>query len=278
MLIACKDGRGLVHKITGVLFQRGLNITENQEFVDHSSQRFFMRTEFEGDLSDDSVRSLQTEVSGLLPSGSFCCVKPKKPPKLLVFASSELHCLGDLLVRHHSQELGAQILAVISQSLKAQDLVQRFDIPFHHLPVAGNDSRIREEHEKQVLKLVEHYPCEYFVLARYMRILTPEFVNRFQGKILNIHHSFLPAFIGKNPYEQAHSRGVKIIGATAHFVTEKLDEGPIIFQDVVGVDHTCSVSQMARLGQDVEKIVLARALNLVVDDRVLIDGNRTVVF
>jgi formyltetrahydrofolate deformylase len=279
MLISCQDAQGLVHKVTGVLYESGLNVTQNQEFVDHSSKRFFMRTEFDGVSKDkDLPSSLRDKIIKCLPKNSFCSITRKTAPKLVVFASKELHCLGDILLKHHTQELQAEILAVISQHSDAADLVKRLDLPFHCVEVTGNKPQHRAEHEQKILKILSKYKPDYLVLARYMRILSQDFIKTYPERILNIHHSFLPAFIGKNPYEQAYQRGVKIIGATAHFVTEKLDEGPIIYQDVISVDHSCTINEMAKLGQDVEKIVLSRALNLVIDNKVLVDGNRTVVF
>jgi len=271
-LIACEDRAGLVHEITGVLFKRKFNVTENQEFVDHRQGRFFMRTQFEGQAE---AAALAFDLRQFLPKGALCQVRELKARRLVVMASAEPHCLGEILLRHFHHELNAEILAVLSQTNECRDLTARFGLPFEHIPVAGQE---RHAHEAQILKSIAKYQPDYLVLARYMRIFSEDFVGRFNQSIVNIHHSFLPAFIGKNPYQQAYERGVKIIGATAHFVTKDLDEGPIITQDVIHVDHTCSPEAMARLGQDVEKLVLMRGLNLVLEDRVLIDGNRTIVF
>lgn len=271
-LIACADRPGLVHQITGVLFNKKVNVTQNQEFVDHRSRRFFMRTQFEGDI-DAGV--IAREMKAVLPPQSFCEVRALVPRRLVLLASKEPHCLGDLLLRHHTGELKAEVLAVLSQHETCADLAKRFDLPFDHVPV---DTLSRQQHEARLEKAIANYKPDYLVLARYMRILSKSFIDLYPQRIVNIHHSFLPAFIGGDPYQQAYQRGVKIIGATAHFVTEKLDEGPIITQDVIGVDHTCSPESMAKLGQDIEKLVLGRGLNLVLEDRVLIDGNRTVVF
>lgn len=271
-LIACEDKPGLVHLITGVLLRWKVNVTENQEFVDRQAGRFFMRTQFEGRVSTDKI---QKELQSLLPQGSFCSVREMSPRRLVLLASREPHCLGDLLLRHYSGELRAEVLGVVSQNEECRNLAERFSLPFTCVPVEGKD---RAGHEERVLQVLSAYRPDYLVLARYMRILSRGFVERYSQKIINIHHSFLPAFIGRDPYQQAYHRGVKIIGATAHFVTENLDEGPIITQDVVSVDHTCSPEVMAKLGQDVEKMVLVRGLKLVLEDRVLIDGNRTIVF
>jgi formyltetrahydrofolate deformylase len=270
-LIACLDRPGLVHQLTGVLFKRRFNLTENQEYVDHGTGRFFMRTQFEGEVD---CKEIEREMSALLPENAFCQVRAQKSRRLVVLASRELHCLGDLLVRHYTRELPAEILSVVSQHDDCAEMVKRFTLPFHHIPYRGD----RVEHEERVLKIVVPLQPDYLVLARYMRIFSPGFVNRFPGRIINIHHSFLPAFIGRDPYQQAYERGVKIIGATCHFVTAGLDQGPIITQDILPVDHSCLPDSMARKGQDAEKVALARGLNLALEDRILIDGNRTIVF
>jgi formyltetrahydrofolate deformylase len=272
VLIACEDQSGLVHKITGVLFRYGLNIINNQEHVDHLSGRFFMRTQIEGDMDTVQVRK---DLDAILPKSAFCEIRSLRPQKIIVLASKEPHCLGDLLLRNSTEELNAEILAVVSQVDHCQELTERFAIPFHHIPV---DQMDREGHEKKILEIITPYQPDYLVLARYMRIFSEKFISNFPDRIINIHHSFLPAFIGSDPYHQAYERGVKMIGATAHFVTQDLDEGPIINQGVVPVNHTLEPNVMARRGQDVEKVVLANAVNLVFEDRVLIDGRRTIVF
>jgi formyltetrahydrofolate deformylase len=272
VLIACPDQQGLIHHITGVIKRHGLNITDTHEFVDHIIDRFFMRIEVQG--STESL-VLEKELKTVLPKSSFCQVRRLEKRKVLVFVSQEQHCLGDLLLRHDAGELKAEILGVISQHETCRTLTERFGLSYHCVPVNGLP---REDHEKEILKIIQPYPVDYLILARYMRIFSGNFVRHYPERILNIHHSFLPAFIGNNPYERAFQRGVKIIGATAHFVTESLDEGPIITQSVIDVNHSVTPKEMARRGQDVEKIVLARAIDLVLDDRVLVDGRRTVVF
>ena len=194
---------------------------------------------------------------------------------LVLLATSEEHCLGDLLLRCHSGDLDARVRAVVSNRQGLRDLVERFDVPFHHVPHAG---RSREEQEAHLLEALTPYVPDYLVLAKYMRVLTPAFVERYRERMVNIHHSFLPAFTGAQPYDQAFERGVKIIGATAHFVTDGLDEGPIIAQSTLPVDHTHNAADMALAGRDVEKSVLARALRLVFEGRVFVSENRTVIF
>jgi formyltetrahydrofolate deformylase len=190
-------------------------------------------------------------------------------------ATTEAHCLGDLLIRHYSGELPAQIKAVIANHETLGSLVKPFGIPFHCI---SHKDLERAEHEKRVAEIVDSYGPEYIVLAKYMRILTPAFVARYRDRVINIHHSFLPAFVGAKPYHQAYTRGVKIIGATAHIVTDDLDTGPIIAQSVISVNHTYTAAAMAQAGRDVEKIVLARAVKLVLEERVFLHGNRTIVF
>lgn len=272
LLVECADRAGLVHAITGVLFRRGVNVVGNQEFVDRASGRFFMRTEFDGDAD---AGALVDEVRSVIPAGASVRFSNLAPKRVVVLASREHHCLADILVRHAFGELNAQVLAVISNHATLADLVLKFDLPFHHLDAAGVE---REAHEASVLDVIASYRPEYLVLAKYMRILGGGFVSRFPSRVINIHHSFLPAFVGAKPYHQAFARGVKVIGATAHYVTEQLDAGPIIVQQVIPVDHTHAAEDLAQAGRDVEQLVLARALRLVFEDRVFLCGNRTVIF
>jgi len=270
--IECPDEKGLVHKVTGVLFKQGLNIVQNDEFVDHETRRFFMRTEFSG--SADAKKIIQ-ELHSLLPQGATVELLKDRKKDIVIFATKEPHCLGDLLLRHAYGELHANVLAVIGNHSGLRSLVEKFKIPYHFV---SYENKAREASEAAILKILGGYHPEYIVLAKYMRILSKSFVNRFPNRILNIHHSFLPAFAGKNPYKQAADRGVKIIGATAHYVNEELDKGPIIAQGVIPVDHSHSVTDMAQAGRDVEKIVLAKALKLAFEERVFVSGNKTILF
>lgn len=272
LLVECDDRRGLVHAITGVLLKHGVNVVGNQEFVDGASARFFMRTNFDGAAD---ARRLESDVRAVLPAAALVRLSDLTPKRIVVLVSKEHHCLGDILIRHAFGELNAQVLAVLGNHSGLQPLVAKFDLPFHFL---SHESLTREEHEAELLKVIERHQPDYLVLAKYMRVLTPDFVRRFPARIVNIHHSFLPAFAGARPYQQAFDRGVKVIGATAHFVTEKLDEGPIIVQQVMPVDHTHTARDLAQAGRDVEQMVLARALRLVFEDRVFLCGNRTVIF
>jgi len=272
VLIDCSDSKGLVYRIAKVFFERDLNIDSNREFVDKDNNRFFMRTVVTGRFDP---KELDSALRAELPDDASLRVIIPSRKKIVLMATKESHALGDILIRHADGELEADIECVIANREVLRDLVERFGIPFHYIPADGLS---REAHEKKVLAKLAAYRCDYIVLAKYMRILTPDFVARYPGRIINIHHSFLPAFIGANPYKQAYERGVKIIGATAHFVTDDLDEGPIIAQDVIPVNHRFDWRDMQRAGRDVEKVVLARALNLVLHDRVFINGNKTIVF
>ncbi|MBI2504221.1 MAG: formyltetrahydrofolate deformylase [Candidatus Latescibacteria bacterium] len=269
--ISCPDEKGLIYRITQILYQRQLNIVGNDEFVDAQRRYFFMRTEFAGTCQPEELRA---QLQGALPAARIELGRPRRR-EVVVLATSESHCLGDLLLRHADGELQASIRAVVSNRPDLESLARRFELPFHCVPSEGMG---RQDHEAALLGVIGGYAPEYLVLAKYMRILTPAFVGRFPHRIINIHHSFLPAFAGASPYRQAFARGVKIIGATAHFVDEQLDQGPIIAQSVIPVDHTHSAGDMAQAGRDVEKVVLARALKLVFEDRVFVSGNRTIIF
>jgi formyltetrahydrofolate deformylase len=270
--IGCPDEPGLVHKITGVLFNAGYNVLSNQEFVDHEAKHFFMRTAFEGPAAPDRVVSYLEQI---LPKNAVVKLTAVEHQPIVIMATTEAHCLGDLLIRHYSGELPAQIRAVVSNHEKLRNLVEPFGIRFHYV---SHQNLERTAHEDRVADVLADYAPEYIVLAKYMRILSPQFVARYPNRMINIHHSFLPAFIGAKPYHQAYERGVKIIGATAHIVTDDLDTGPIIAQSVIPVNHTYTASAMVQAGRDVEKIVLARAVKLILDERVFLHGNRTVVF
>ena len=272
LLVDCPDQRGLVHAITGVLLRYGCNVLSNHEFVDHDQARFFMRTEFAGEIPSAQVVG---ELRAALPAGTELRLTGADKPRVVVLATKEHHCLGELLLRHAFGELGGEIQAVLSNYDSLRGLVEKFGLPYHHV---SHEGLSREQHEAELLAQVEHHRPDYIVLAKYMRVLTPEAVARFPYRLINIHHSFLPAFVGASPYRQAWARGVKIIGATAHFVTNDLDEGPIIAQNVIPVDHSHSPEDMAQAGRDVEKIVLAKALKLVFEGRVFLSGNRTIIF
>jgi formyltetrahydrofolate deformylase len=240
--------------------------------VEKTTNHFFMRTEFSGDF--DSTKFLD-ELRETLPKEADIKLRSQAKRDICILVTKEHHCLSDLLIRHQFGELNAEIKAVVSNYGVLEELTSKFAIPFHFV---SHENKSREEHELEVLATLSEYEPEFVVLAKYMRVLTPQFIARYSNRIINIHHSFLPAFVGANPYNQAYERGVKIIGATAHFVNDNLDEGPIIAQNVIPVAHSHSAKEMALAGHDVEKIVLARSLKLVLNDRVFVHRNKTVIF
>ncbi|MBT1688548.1 formyltetrahydrofolate deformylase [Dawidia soli] len=271
LLIHCPDRPGLIYAITQIIYRHQLNILGNGEFVERTYNHFFMRTEFSGVVEEN--RFLQ-ELREVLPADAYINLTARRKRDIVILATKEHHCLSDLLIRHTFQELNARIHCVISNHQNLEDLTRKFDVPFHYIPAEGKD---RAAHEAEVLDVIQQYNPEFLVLAKYMRILSPAFIGRFTNRIINIHHSFLPAFVGANPYQQAYDRGVKIIGATAHFVNDNLDEGPIIAQSVIPVAHTHSAWEMTQAGRDVEKIVLARSLKLVFNDSVFVYRNKSII-
>jgi formyltetrahydrofolate deformylase len=271
LLIETNDTKGLVYNISKILFEYNLNIESNSEYVDNNTNEFFMRSVITGEFEQDK---LLQDVRDILPLNAVISLTNKKKKDIIILATKEMHCLGDLLIKHEAGDLDANIKAVISNRNSLKNLVEKFDIPFEYVT---HENLSREEHEKLIITTIKKYDYELIVLAKYMRILTPSFVRTFPKQILNIHHSFLPAFMGANPYKQAHSRGVKIIGATSHWVTDDLDEGPIIAQDITRVDHTYSWEDMRDAGRNVEKVVLSNALDLVLKDKVFVHGNKTVI-
>lgn len=272
LLINCADESGLIYKITSVVFKHKLNIISNDEFVERNYNHFFMRTEFSGNFNRES---LLKELYDILPTNVEIKLSDNRKKDIVILVTKEYHCLSDLLVRHAFNDLPANILAVISNHSNLQDLTKKFDIPFFYIE---HENKTREEHEAGILALLQQINPEFIVLAKYMRVLSAPFLSRYHNRIVNIHHSFLPAFIGANPYLKAYERGVKIIGATAHFVNENLDEGPIIAQNIIPVDHTHSAKEMAQAGRDVEKNVLSNSLKLVFNERVFVYKNKTIIF
>lgn len=273
VLIDCPDEKGLVYKISSIFFKYDLNILSNSEFVDAEKNLFFMRSVVEGFIDGND---LEKELDEILPHNAQLRIIAPEKKNIVLMATKESHALGDLLIRYEAGELDANILGVVSNYDLLKPLVEKFDIPFF---TVSHEGLSREEHEQKVLACLANFgKLDYIVLAKYMRILTPAFVEAYHDCIINIHHSFLPAFIGANPYKQAYERGVKIIGATAHFVNNDLDEGPIIAQDVKHVDHAYNWQGLQRLGRDIEKIVLSRAVKLALEDRIFVYGNKTVIF
>ncbi|AHM58669.1 formyltetrahydrofolate deformylase [Flammeovirgaceae bacterium 311] len=273
LLINCPDQKGLVFKVTDILYNKfGLNIISNAEFVERKHQHFFMRTEFSGTFQRDELLS---DLEKVLPQNVHIKLTDQRKKDIVVMATKEYHCLSDLLIRHTFNDLNANILCVISNYNDLEPLTHKFNVPFYHI---SHEGKSREAHEAVVMEVIQQYDPAFVVLAKYMRILSVDFVSRFENKLVNIHHSFLPAFVGANPYAQAYERGVKIIGATAHFVNNELDQGPIIAQSVIPVDHSYSAREMARSGRDVEKNVLAKALKLVLHEQVFVYRNKTIIF
>ncbi len=272
LLTDCPDAKGLIAKITNICYKHQLNIIKNDEFVDHDQGRFFMRTELEGRFND---ATLMEDLDDALPTGSSRRLVPSGRKRLVILVTKEAHCLGDILMKSYSGALDVEIAAVVGNYDVLADLTEKFGIPFH---TVSHEGLTREEHEAKVQAVVDQYEPDYLVLAKYMRVLTPAFVRAYPYRIINIHHSFLPAFIGARPYQQAFDRGVKINGAPAHFVTNELEEGPISEQAGSDGNHTFNAEAMAKAGRDVERSVLSSALANVLDEKVFVYGNRTVVF
>jgi formyltetrahydrofolate deformylase len=272
--LQCADQPGIVHAMTSAVLAADGNIIENQQFTDHTTNTFVMRTRFESTQGlEKATATLQAGLSQFSPA---LHIRPTdQKPRALVLVTKESHCLRDLLYLLELNELPVEIPLVISNREDLKPLVESHGIPFLYLPI---DSGNKAEQEKVMLAKIGELNIDFVVLARYMQILSSEFCAALPGKIINIHHSFLPGFKGAKPYHQAHDRGVKIIGATAHFVTADLDEGPIIEQDVAHVNHTATPEQLISLGRDIERRVLSRAVRMYAEDRIFIVGHRTVVF
>jgi len=275
LTLSCPDRTGIVYRVSGLLFEAGCNILDAQQFGDEESGRFFLRVHFDlGALDMEAVRARLAPLAGEFGM-DWQLHDARRRARLLVLVSRQGHCLNDLLFRAHSRQLNVDIAAVVSNHPDFQALSESYGVPFLHLPVsAGN----RDAQEQQIIDLVQREAIDLVVLARYMQILSPRLCAVLAGRAINIHHSFLPSFKGAQPYHQAHARGVKLIGATAHYVTSDLDEGPIIEQDVARVDHAMTPRDLVRLGSDIESVVLARAVRRHVEHRILLNGHRTVVF
>lgn len=244
-----------------------------REFVDELNNKFFVRVVCTGNL--ENQQNLHHDLLAKLPENTQLTINPDLNKKLVVLVSKEHHCLADILIRHYFKSMQAEVVAVIGNHAHLGAFTEKFDLPFHHI---SHENKTKESFEKELMTIIKSYGFDYIILAKFMRILSAQFVEQFQGKLINIHHSFLPAFIGANPYKQAFERGVKIIGATAHFVTNDLDEGPIIVQNTQSIDHSYDVNQLRIAGSEIEKAVLSQAIQLLSEDKVMLQGNRTVVF
>ncbi len=277
LTVSCPDGVGLVAAVSGLVASWGGWLTEVSNHSDRATSRFFMRNVV---AADSLPFGLEEFKSGFLPLArrhqmEFAVRDSSVPKRVVILVSREGHCLADLLHRWRTGELVFDLRGVVSNHETAREDVERLGVPFHHVPVP---SAAKEPAFEAMARILDAEQVELVVLARYMQILPTSLCQRYAGRIVNIHHGFLPSFAGSRPYQQAYDYGVKLIGATSHFVTADLDQGPIIEQDVIRVDHTDTVDDMVRLGRDVEKTVLARALRYVLEDRVLVDGTKTVVF
>ncbi|WP_085537951.1 formyltetrahydrofolate deformylase [Bacillus licheniformis] len=278
LLVSCPDQPGIVAAVSSFLFENGANIIEsNQYTTDPEGGRFFLRIEFEVQGIREKIEQMKAAFAFVAESFqmTWSMNLASELKRVAIFVSKELHCLHELLWEWQSGNLMAEIAAVISNHEDARETVESLNIPFLYMK-ANKD--IRQEVEKQQLKWLEEYRADVIVLARYMQILTPDFVSAHPNKIINIHHSFLPAFIGANPYKRAYERGVKLIGATSHYVTNELDEGPIIEQDIERVDHRDNVEALKNIGRTIERSVLARAVKWHLEDRIIVHGNKTIVF
>ncbi len=277
LLIHCPDKSGLVHEVTGFISQHHGNILDLQQHIDPDQNTFFMRIEWDlssFDLKESEIESSFKSLANTREMKFYLHFSTYRK-KVALFVSKENHCLYDLLARYEAGELPIDIPLIISNHEVLRSAADRFDIPFYYFPITA-DNKIKQENEQ--LALLKEKNVDTIVLARYMQIISPAMISHYPGQILNIHHSFLPAFVGAKPYHQAFERGVKIIGATSHYVTSELDQGPIIHQDIIRITHEDSVNDMIRIGRDLEKTVLSKALWWHVKNRVLVFGNKTVVF
>jgi formyltetrahydrofolate deformylase len=285
LTLSCRDAKGIVYAVSGLLYEAGCNILDSQQFGDvlgaDATGLFFMRVHFEAPAALAGPAALEALVAPLRARFAMDLrvhVLARRP-RLLLMVSRHGHCLNDLLFRCQSGQLAADVAGVVSNHPDFAELCASHGVPFHHLPLpTGADAEVKRAQERRVERLVDAQRIDLVVLARYMQILSREFCEFLRGRAINIHHSFLPSFKGAKPYYQAHERGVKLIGATAHYVTAELDEGPIIEQDVERVEHSHSAEDFTAVGRDVESVVLARAVRWHVEHRVLLNGRKTVVF
>ncbi len=275
LTLSCPDRPGIVHAVSGFLFEHGGNIEEASQYNDHDTGLFFMRVQFAcAQLTQDDLR-VHLRVFADTYAMRWSLHPLAEPVRTVIFVSKEGHCLNDLMFRWKSGLLRLDIRAIVSNHRDFYQLAASYNVPFHHIPMTA---ATKAQAEAKQLEIIRDEGAELVVLARYMQILSNELCGELSGKAINIHHSFLPSFKGAKPYYQAHDRGVKLIGATAHYVTADLDEGPIIEQDVARVDHTDTVEDLTALGRDTESQVLARAVKWHSEHRVLLNGHKTVVF
>jgi formyltetrahydrofolate deformylase len=277
LTLSCPDRRGIVHAVSSFLFMTGCTIADSQQFGDRDTGLFFMRVHFAAEVPDVRLDSLRASFAAVGSTFQMAWQIHDATARMrtLLLVSKFGHCLNDLLFRHRIGALNVDLAAIVSNHNDFAELAASYGVPFHHLPITNKDKSAQEQ---RLLELIDAQDVQLVVLARYMQVLSDEVCKRLEGRAINIHHSFLPSFKGARPYHQAHARGVKLIGASAHYVTADLDEGPIIEQDVARVDHSATPEQLVATGRDVECQVLARAVAWHSEHRVLVNGSRTVVF
>lgn len=272
IIIQCEDRIGLVADITTVLANSGCNIVSMREHVDMEENKFFVRIASDGN-SDPA--EIEAAIIKVLPVNAVVRVNPVPEKKIIIMVTKEYHCLTDILTRNHFKTLGASVQCVIGNHPDLKNITERFSIPYFFV---SHQNKTKDAFEAELMHFILNYSPDYLILAKFMRILSPEFIGFFKLKIINIHHSFLPAFVGANPYSQAYKRGVKIIGATAHFVTDDLDDGPIITQKIISINHSFTLADLIKAGRENETAALVKAMQLVFEDRVFVYNNKTVVF
>ena len=277
LLITCPDQQGLVSVVANLLFKYNGNVLHADQHIDTEEKLFFMRVEWDLESFSIDIEHFKEEFKGIAAQYKMRWQLQRSAQKLntAIFVSKQDHCLADLLYRHRAGELACELKLIISNHVDTQSLADFYSIPFHHIPMSKESKPETENAQKSLL---EQHGIDLIVLARYMQILSPQFITDYPDKIINIHHSFLPAFLGAKPYHRAFERGVKLIGATSHYVTAELDNGPIIEQNVLRVSHRDQVNDLVRKGQDIEKTVLSRAVRLHLEHRILTYGNKTVIF
>jgi formyltetrahydrofolate deformylase len=278
LTLTCRERRGIVLAVSEFLMSEGCSIQESHQFVDREGELFFMRVQFRPETAEktaDELRVAFGQVAESLTIDTWRLVDGSVKPRILIMVSRYGHCLNDLLFRQSDGRLGVEVAAVVSNHPDLAQLAENYGVPFHHIPVTPDT---KADAERQLLELVDDLEVDLVVLARYMQILSADLCKELEGRAINIHHSMLPSFKGARPYHQAYARGVKFTGATAHYVTQDLDEGPIIEQEVARVDHSMTAEEVTALGRDTECVALARAVRWHCENRVLLHGRRTVVF
>ena len=276
LTVQCPDRPGIVHAVSGFLVEQRANIVQSQQYGDPETRRFFLRMQFHASPGGSDITDLRHRFAAVADRFAMQCAlwEAGAPYRTLILVSRFGHCLNDLLFRWSTGSLQIEVPAIVSNHRDFEKLAESYGIPFHHIPVKGES---KQEAEQELLRLVDQLGIDLVVLARYMQVLSDDVCRVLSGRAINIHHSFLPSFKGARPYHQAHQRGVKLIGATAHYVTSVLDEGPIIEQDVARVDHGFTPEELASAGRDVESLVLSRAVRWHSETRVMLNGSKTVV-